>query len=163
MLKMLDHFSARDRSDRKFKFKNCALDRSDRKFQCSKCSRSMYLPLGLNSILPSIIAEVIKVITCFAKSICHFCCTFPDFLPWKNGLDDSLHSQKINTHLVQYTILQSLNVILMALVMANSSSVDRFTGPLSSRPFKLAWSFKSALSSVSMAEKKWRKARTELS
>ena len=50
MLDMLDHFSARDRSDRKFKIKNCARDRSDRKFQCSKCSRSMFLPLGLNSI-----------------------------------------------------------------------------------------------------------------
>ena len=49
MLEMLDHFSARDRSDRKFKIKNCARDRSDRKFQCSKCSRSMFLPLGLNS------------------------------------------------------------------------------------------------------------------
>ena len=42
MLEMLDHFSARDRSDRKFKIKNCARDRSDRKFQCSKCSRSMF-------------------------------------------------------------------------------------------------------------------------
>ena len=52
MLEMLDHFSARDRSDRKFKIKNCARDRSDRKFQCSKCSRSMFLPLGLNSKLP---------------------------------------------------------------------------------------------------------------
>ena len=49
MLQMLDHFCARDRSDRKFKIKNCARDRSDRKFQCSKCSRSMFLPLGLNS------------------------------------------------------------------------------------------------------------------
>ena len=49
MLEMLDHFSPRDRSDRKFKIKNCARDRSDRKFQCSKCSRSMFLPLGLNS------------------------------------------------------------------------------------------------------------------
>ncbi len=48
-IEMLDHFSARDRSDRKFKIKNCARDRSDRKFQCSKCSRSMFLPLGLNS------------------------------------------------------------------------------------------------------------------
>ena len=28
MLEMLDHFSARDRSDRKFKIKNCAQDRS---------------------------------------------------------------------------------------------------------------------------------------
>ena len=52
MLEMLDHFSARDRSDRKFKIKNCARDRSDRKFQCSKCSRSMFLPLGLNSSVP---------------------------------------------------------------------------------------------------------------
>ena len=51
MLEMLDHFSARDRSDRKFKIKNYARDRSDRKFQCSKCSRSMFLPLGLNSTL----------------------------------------------------------------------------------------------------------------
>ena len=51
MLEMLDHFSARDRSDRKFKIKNCARDRSDRKFQCSKCSRSMFFPLGLNSNL----------------------------------------------------------------------------------------------------------------
>ena len=49
MLEMLDHFSARDCSDRKFKIKNCARDRSDRNFQCSKCSRSMILPLGLNS------------------------------------------------------------------------------------------------------------------
>ena len=49
-IEMLDHFHAQDRSDRKFKIKNCARDRSDRKFQCSKCSRSMFLPLGLNSI-----------------------------------------------------------------------------------------------------------------
>ena len=49
MIEMLDHFCARDRSDRKFKIKNCARDRSDRKFQCSKCWRSMFLPLGLNS------------------------------------------------------------------------------------------------------------------
>ena len=49
MLEMLDHFFARDRSDRKFKIKYCARDRSDRKFQCSKCSRSMFLQLGLNS------------------------------------------------------------------------------------------------------------------
>ena len=34
----------------KFKIKNCARDRLDRKFQCSKCWRSMFLPLGLNSI-----------------------------------------------------------------------------------------------------------------
>ena len=49
MIEMLDHFSARDRSDQNFKIKNCARDRSDRKIQCSKCSRSMFLPLGLNS------------------------------------------------------------------------------------------------------------------
>ena len=49
MIDMLDHFSARDRSDWKFKMKNCAWDRSDRTIQCSKCSRSMFLPLGLNS------------------------------------------------------------------------------------------------------------------
>ena len=55
MLEMLDHFFARDRSDRKFKIKYCARDRSDRKFQCSKCSRSMFLQLGLNSI-PYLIA-----------------------------------------------------------------------------------------------------------
>ena len=51
MLEMLDHFLARDRSDRKFKIKNCARDRSARKIQCSKCSRSMFLALGLNSNL----------------------------------------------------------------------------------------------------------------
>ena len=49
MIEMLDHFSARDRSDRKLKIKNCDRDRSDRKIQCSKCLRSMFLPLGLNS------------------------------------------------------------------------------------------------------------------
>ena len=49
MLEMLDHFSARDSSDPKFKIKNCDWDRSDRKFQCSKRSRSMFLPLDLNS------------------------------------------------------------------------------------------------------------------
>ena len=51
MLEMLDHFSAQDHPDRKFKIKNCVQDRSDRKFQCSECSRSMFLPLGLNTII----------------------------------------------------------------------------------------------------------------
>ena len=54
MLEMLDHFLARDRSDRKFKIQNCARDRSARKIQCSKCSRSMFLALGLNSSSPTL-------------------------------------------------------------------------------------------------------------
>ena len=38
-------FPAGDRSDPKFKIKNCARDCSDIKFQCSKCLRLMFLPL----------------------------------------------------------------------------------------------------------------------
>ena len=34
-----------------FKIKNYAWDRSDQKIQCSKCSRSVFWPLGLNSML----------------------------------------------------------------------------------------------------------------
>ena len=68
MLEMLDHFSARDRSDRKFLIENCARNCSDRNIQSLKCLRSLFLLLGFKSIL----CLFVNLYEDFRNLICQF-------------------------------------------------------------------------------------------